>query len=151
MFKRLCVDNYKCLVNFELPLSELSLLLGPNGAGKTSVLDVMSGLRQLLAGVAKVSDVFPARSLTCWQSRDTQVLEAAVSLGQEDLTYRIEIEHERSTRRSRITLEKLTADGRPLFTFERGRVHLDRDDHTEGPSYSADWTESALARVPSYG
>jgi len=38
MLQRLYVDNYKCLVNFELPLQELSLLLGPNGAGKTSVL-----------------------------------------------------------------------------------------------------------------
>ena len=39
MLQRLYVDNYKCLVNFDLPLQELTLLLGPNGAGKTSVLD----------------------------------------------------------------------------------------------------------------
>ncbi len=36
MIKRLYVDNYKCLVNFELPLQDLTLLLGPNGVGKTS-------------------------------------------------------------------------------------------------------------------
>ena len=28
MIKRIYVDNYKCLVNFELALEELSLLLG---------------------------------------------------------------------------------------------------------------------------
>ena len=37
MLERLYVDNYKCLVNFELPLQELTLLLGANDAGKTSL------------------------------------------------------------------------------------------------------------------
>jgi predicted ATPase len=153
MFKRLYIDNYKCLVNFELPLQELSLLLGPNGVGKTSVLDVIFALRQLLGGVARVTDpdIFPTPSLTRWQSRDLQVFELDVALDEDELTYRIEIEHERSTKRARLHLEKLTADGRPLFSFELGQVQLYKDDHTEGPRYSADWSESALARVPSYG
>jgi len=153
MFKRLYVDNYKCLVNFELPLQELSLLLGPNGVGKTSVLDVIFALRQLLGGVAKVTDpdIFPTSSLTRWQSRDLQIFELDLVLDEDELTYRIEIEHDRATRRARLQLEKLTADGKPLFSFERGHVQLYKDDHTEGPKYSADWTESALARVPSYG
>ena len=33
MLERLFVDNYKCLVNFELRLEEMSLLLGPDGPG----------------------------------------------------------------------------------------------------------------------
>ena len=37
MLHQLYADNYKCLVNFELPLKDLTLLVGPNGAGKTSV------------------------------------------------------------------------------------------------------------------
>lgn len=41
MFKRLYVDNYKSLVNFELPLDELTLLFGLNGVGKTSILEVI--------------------------------------------------------------------------------------------------------------
>ena len=70
MIKRLYVDNYRSLVNFELPLQELTLLMGPNGVGKTSVLDVMFALRQLLAGVAKVTDAeSSASTLTRWQTR----------------------------------------------------------------------------------
>ena len=37
MLQRPYVDNYKCLVNFELPFQEVTLLLGPNGVGKTAV------------------------------------------------------------------------------------------------------------------
>lgn len=159
MIKRLYVDNYKCLVNFELRLHELTLLLGPNGVGKTSVLDVMFALRKLLSGEAKVTDkdVFPTPTLTRWQKRNRQVIELDAVLDGDVLQYRLEIEQDRPTetgqdrtaRRARITLERLESDGRPLFEFEMGEVHLYRDDHSQGSTYNADCAESALARVPS--
>lgn len=151
MFKRLYVDNYKCLVNFELPLKELSLLLGPNGAGKTSVLDVVFALRQLLSGVARITDVLPSRTLTRWHARDLQVLEAEVELEGDLLTYRLEVQHERSTRRARIELERLLANGRPLFECMKGEVQLYRDTHDKGPLLTVDWSESGLARIAPRG
>ena len=146
MIKRLYIDNYKCLVNFELPLQELTLLLGPNGVGKTSVLDVMFALRRLLSGEAKVTDAeaFPTPTLTRWQKRDKQAFEVEVVLDKDELRYRLEIEHERATRRARISLERLESNGKPLFVFEMGEVHLYRDDCSQGPGYNADWAESAL-------
>ncbi len=150
MLKRLYVDNYRCLVNFQLELQGLTLLVGPNGSGKSSVLDVLFALRQLLNGTAKVTDsnIFPARSLTRWQSRDLQVFEVTISLDNEgDATYRLEVEHERESRRAHIQLESLYVDNKPLFEFRNGEVQLYRDDHSESSQYSADWSESALARV----
>jgi predicted ATPase len=150
MLKRLYVDNYRCLVNFQLELQELTLLVGPNGSGKSSVLDVLFALRQLLSGVGKVTDpdLFPARSLTRWQDRRLQVFEVTVRLdGEADLTYRLEVEHEKESRRARIVLEWLKAEQKPLFEFQRGEVQLYRDDHSLGSQYSADWSESAMARV----
>ena len=149
MIKRLYSDNYKCLVNFELPLRELTLLIGPNGVGKTAVLDVMYGLRRLLSGEAKITDkdVFPTPTLTRWQKRDRQVFELDAVLDQDELRYRLEVEHDRTSRKAWIALERLESEGNPLFVFEVGEVHLHRDDYSEGPTYGADWSESALARV----
>ena len=150
MFSRLWVDNYKCLVNFELRLDEMSLLVGANGSGKTSVLDVVHALRQLLSGKVRVTDprVFPTRTLTRWDSRDLQVAEVEVALADDVLRYRLEIEHERATKRARIRLEELVAaSGDALFRCELGAVQLYRDDGSAGPEYHVDWTESALARV----
>ncbi len=149
MIKRLYIDNYNSLVNFDLKLTELTLLLGRNGAGKTSVLDVVYALRRLLSGEAKIvdSDAFPPRTLTRWQSLDTQTIVVETVLGGETLEYRLEIEHDRSTKRARIIGETLKAPDGPLFTFERGSVTLYRDDHSTGPQFTSDWGESALARV----
>ena len=150
MIRRLYVDNFRCLVNFELKLQELTLLLGPNGVGKTSVLDVMFALRELLSGEAKVTDkyIFPTPTLTRWQQRDKQVFEVDAVLDGENFRYRLEIEHERINRRARIALETLEQDGKPLFRFDMGDVHLYRDNFSAGPTHAADWSESALARVP---
>lgn len=149
MLEKLYVDNYKCLVNFELPLQELTLLLGPNGAGKTAVLDIVYALRRLLSGEVKVADsvAFPTSSLTRWQSRNLQVFEMQTQLASDTFEYRLEVEHERSTRKARIQLERLTAKARPLFECRLGEVQLYHDDHAEGPSFTVDWSESALARV----
>lgn len=151
MIKRVYIDNYKCLVNFELQLQELTLLVGPNGVGKTSVLDVIHGLRRLLSGTAKVTDpgVFPTPTLTRWQTRDRQTIEIDVALGDDALRYRLEIDHKRSERQARIESEQLTANERPLFQCKHGEVQLYRDNHSVGPVYSVDWTESAIARVAS--
>jgi predicted ATPase len=153
MIRRLYIDNYKCLVNFELHLQETTLLLGPSGVGKTSVLDVMFALRRLLSGQAKVTDadVFPAASLTRWQSRKTQTFEMDLLLNGEEIRYRLEIEHKKATGEARIILERLESGNRPLFVFEKGDVRLYRDDYSEGPVFAADWAESALARVPPRG
>lgn len=150
MIRRLYIDNFKCLVNFELNLQDLTLLLGPNGVGKTAVLDVLFAVRQLLSGVAKVTDarVFPTPTLTRWQQRDTQVVEIDATLDEHEYRYRLEVQHERPTRRARIMLERLELNGKPLFHFQQGEVHLYRDDHSAGPVFGSDWSESAMARVP---
>ena len=149
MLKRIYIHNYKCLVNFELPLQETVLLLGRNGVGKTAVLDAMFGIRGLLDGRARIADsyVFPQSTLTRWQTLPRQVLEIDAEFGGHSFTYRLEIEHDKDNKLSRVSHEALVGDGITLFRFKMGEVQLYRDDGSIGPSYGADWTESALARV----
>ncbi len=149
MFKRIYIDNYKSLVNFDLRLQELTLLVGQNGTGKTAVLDVVYALRRLLEGTAKVTDrdVFPPSSLTKWQQRDIQCFRLEVELEGDAFQYRLEVEHDRRERRGRIILETLSKGDGPLFSFTGGDVQLYRDDHSAGPAFKSDWGESALARV----
>lgn len=151
MLERIRVHNYKCLVDFDLDLGELTLLLGVNGAGKSSVLDVILAVRELLSGRPKVTDVgiFPASTLTKWRRAEElrQNVDLRVRLGDEVLDYRLQVEHEAKTKRARITLERLSAGDDLLFEFRMGSVQLYRDDGSLGPDYTSDWSESALARI----
>lgn len=149
MIRRIYIDNYKCLINFALQVDALTLILGANGAGKSAILDVLVVLRQLLDGKSKIADrdAFPGSTCTRWQEVNTQVVEVEVSLASDTFVYRLEIEHDADRRRARIQRETLHADGKPLFTFVQGEARLYRDNHGEGPTFPADWSESALARV----
>ena len=149
MFKRIRIDNYKCLVNFDLRLQELTLLLGQNGAGKTAVLEVVYALRRLLEGTARVTDRdgFPHSSLTRWQERNVQSFRLEVELQGDVFYYHLRVEHDRRERRARIIRETLSKSEGPLFSFAGGDVQLYRDNHTPGPTFKSDWRESALARV----
>ncbi|MBK8980309.1 MAG: ATP-binding protein [Planctomycetes bacterium] len=149
MLRKLYIDNYKCLVNFEIALGHVCLLLGRNGVGKSSVFDVVFAIRMLLSGLAKVSDpdIFPPSTLTRWQTGCRQTIEMSVELEGECLTYRLEIEHEEQRRRARVAHESLTAAGGALFTFLAGEIQLYKDDHSKGPTFTADWSESGLARI----
>ena len=151
MLKRIYINNYKCLVNFDLPLKELTLFAGANGAGKTAILDAVFALHRLLGGSAKVGDpeIFPARTLTRWQSRRVQVFELEAELDGDTLIYGLEVEHEKNSGKSRVLRESLNSDGKILFSFEEGEVQLYRDNYGKGPAFFADRTESAMARIDS--
>ncbi len=149
MIERLYIDNYKCLVNFELELDELTLLLGVNGAGKSSVLDVVVAVRKLLSDGIRVNDAaaFPPDTLTRWQIRREQVVALRVALKEDTFDYKLKVEHGREKKRARILLERLSVEDRPLFEFEEGTVRLYNDNHDPGPVFTQDWSESQLARV----
>ena len=116
VYERIRIDNYKCLVDFDLHLSETSLLVGSNGSGKTAVLDVVFGLRRLLAGEAKVSDRIASHpsTLTRWQPGREQLFEMDVSAHGERYRYRLKVEHTLDERQSRVVEESLVSQGDTL-------------------------------------
>ena len=66
MLKRIHIDNYKCLTNFDLRFGELTLLLGANGCGKSAVFEIMGKLRDFIRGDARVGELFSAADITHW-------------------------------------------------------------------------------------
>jgi predicted ATPase len=52
MITRLYVNNFRCLVGFEVRFDSFGVLCGPNGAGKSSVFDALKVIRDLGTGKA---------------------------------------------------------------------------------------------------
>lgn len=68
MLKRLYVDNFRCLVDFELNFDSINLFLGNNGAGKSTVFDVLGKLQELITTDKKVESIFPLSDYTRWRN-----------------------------------------------------------------------------------
>jgi predicted ATPase len=130
MLKRLYVDNFKCLVNFEIKLDRLNLLLGDNGSGKTTVFDVIYRLQQFMAGNENVASLFPVSALTRWQSNPLQRFELDLDIEGDPYSYFLVIEHAKDNRESHVTEEKLLMHGKPLYIFQKSTAQIFRDNYS---------------------
>ena len=144
MLTRLYVDNFLCLVNFELELDETNVLLGPNGCGKTSVLKALSLLQQLITHSAKIDEVMSIGDLTRWQSRNEQRFELTLTINENIYHYTLVIEHDRDRRQMRIINELLTHNDQTIFNFRDGNAQLYHDDYSRGPEYPFNWSRSGV-------
>ncbi len=151
MLKRVYIDNYKCLVNFEFSPQRTQLILGVNGAGKSAVFDVLWRLRQVITGEKKISEPFDppfgSTSLTRWERRNAQTFELDVEGNGGTYQYKLTVEHRPETRQCRIASETLSFDGGPLLAFVNGQITIYREDHKVGATFPFDWGQSAFVTL----
>ena len=146
MLKRLYVDNYKCLVNFEYQPGQVQLIVGGNGSGKSTVFDVLSLLRAfLLDGVTTA--IFAVNTLTRWQERNYQTFEIDLQCIDGEYHYQLIIEHMISDKKNRVFHEEILYNGKPLFLSDIGKAQLFRDNSNEGPTVLLDWSRSGLSLI----
>lgn len=147
MVTRLYVDNFRCLVNFELKLDETNVLLGANGSGKTSVMDALRRIQNLVARGGRIEEEFPTSDLSLLQDRDTQHLELDLEVDGSSYSYDLHIQRDSRRRKMRIARETLEHDDKPIFSFRGGDAQLYHDDYVKGPSYPFDWTRSGVGAL----
>jgi predicted ATPase len=128
MLTRLYVDNFRCLVNFELKLDRLNLLMGENGSGKTTVFEVLRRLQRFLVTSLDVNTAFPLDDLTRWQQSDVQRFELEVQVEKDVYVYSLAIEHDRNSGARKIKHEELRMNQRPLIEASEGTVTVGEDD-----------------------
>lgn len=147
MLKRLYIDNYKCLVNFEFAPQQTQLLVGPNGAGKSTVFDVLWILRQLISGENKISQLPFSSGLTRWERREEQTFEIEVEGNGGTYQYKLIVQHKLEPRQCRIASESLSFDSKPLLTFKEGEITIYRENSYVGAQFTFDWGQSAFVTL----
>lgn len=65
MLKRIYIDNFQCLVNFELNFDSINLFLGGNGSGKSTVFEVLRKIQTFVKG----NSDFTFHRLPSWSSK----------------------------------------------------------------------------------
>lgn len=145
MIRRLYIDNFRCLDNFELELSEMNIFLGANGTGKTSVLSVLRRMQNFVVHGAKVADAFPDRHVSLEREEPWQHFRIEVLVDDAEYEYSLAVEHDLMQGKARIGEETILCDQRPLLEFKQGEAQLYHDDYEKGLMYPFDETQSALS------
>jgi predicted ATPase len=125
--KSIKVDNFKSLVNFELPLAKFSCLVGLNGSGKSTILQFFDFLAQQVRGDLsgwlkkrqwEASDL--NSKLTRKQNIDFEVLLSHVDYSE------FEIKWSASFNRKTLhcTSERVEWDNKLLLKVENGNYHI---------------------------
>lgn len=149
MLKRIYINNFRGLTNFELSIDSINLFLGPNGAGKSSVFDVLRKIQAFISGDDKVTALFKPADVTRWQDWANHSFELEIEGTGGTYKYELAVVYESDRGLARVAHERLWFDNRPLLKFEVGDAHLYRDNHSVGPTYPFDWDQSAVAVLPS--
>ncbi len=146
MLKRMYVNNYRCLVNFEIEFDAMTLLLGRNGSGKTSILDILYGIRRMIIFGERAGEVFSLDDMTAWVDYKRQTFELSVKDNDDLYDYRLVLEYNEKERRMQIDSESLSHNNNPLFEFMDGVVIVHYDSQPR-LNYPFDPTRSALIIV----
>jgi predicted ATPase len=149
VIKRLYVHNFRCLENFELPISGRSstLLIGKNGAGKTTVSHALEILQNIVRGTNRVRDLVEPKDLSRGRADVPMRFEIEVELGATTYGYAIAFEFPEGFRELRVLEEKLTVDGKPVYTRELAQVHLAKSGQAKEARFPIDWHLVALPIV----
>src|ERR1700693_294243 len=146
VIRRFYVHNFRCLENFELPISGQSsvLLIGNNGSGKTTVGLALEILQKIARGTNRVGDLVKPKDLARGRTDVPIRFEIEVELNAKIYGYVIAFEFPEGSKELRVLEERLTVGARPVYTREVAQVHLARTGQDKEADFVIDWHLVAL-------
>lgn len=144
MLQRLYVNNYRCLMNFELAPRGTSsaLLVGVNGVGKSTVSRVLKIFQQIGRGTNKIKQLVDPADFAFGNSAAPMRFELKVLLKNKLFRYELAFELPEGFRELRTLEEKLTVDDKVIYSREVAQVTLNAG--KAGSRFNVDWHLVAL-------
>jgi len=152
VIRRLYVNNYRCLQNFDLPIGgkPSALLIGKNGAGKTTVGSVLEILQKIARGTNRVGELVKPKDFTRALTDAPMRFEIEVDLNSGVYGYSLALELPAGFKELRILEEKLTIDGKAVYTRDVAQVHLAKWGKDGTADFVIDWHLVALPIIQLY-
>ena len=126
VIRRLYVNNFRCLENFDLRLAGQPsvLLIGKNGSGKTTVGLALEILQRIARGTNRVDNLVKPKDLYLGRTDAPVRFEIEVELQGKIYEYVIAFELAESSKELRVLEEKLSVSGNPIYTRKHAEVQL---------------------------
>src|SRR5437868_11086938 len=124
MIRRFYVHNFRCLENFELPISKRStaLLIGSSGTGKSTVGSALEILQSIARGTNRLRELLTPSDFARGRSDVPLRLEVESFLEGQSYEYILALELPPGFRELRIAEERLSIDGQRIYSRDRAQV-----------------------------
>jgi ABC-type Mn2+/Zn2+ transport system ATPase subunit len=118
VIRRLYIHNFRCLENFELPISGQSsvLLVGKNGSGKTTVGDALEILQRIARGTNRVGALVKPKDFFLGRTDAPMRFEIEVELDAKIYVYIIAFDFLEGFKELSVLEERLWVGGTPVYT-----------------------------------
>jgi len=143
MIQRLYINNYRCLENFDLPISERSssLLIGKNGTGKSTVGAALQVLQRIARGTNRVGELVRPEDLARGRPDVPIRFELEVLIQDEVYLYSLALELPQGFKEMRVAEERLSRGGVDIFARDTAQVVLSKPSDAR---FIVDWHLVAL-------
>lgn len=149
MIRRLYIHNFRCLENFELPITGQPsvLLIGKNGSGKTTVGLALEILQNIARGTNRVMDLVKPKDRTRGREDVPMRFEIEAELNNKIYEYVIAFELPKDFKEMRVHEERLAVDGKPVYSRKLAQVSIAKDGRGKDAEFSIDWHLVALPLI----
>ena len=149
MFRRIYIHNYRCLENFDLPISgkPSTLLIGKNGSGKSTVGKALQLLQRIARGTNRVGDLLSLEDFSQGRMDAPIRFEIEVSIGGVDFAYKLALELPDGFKELRVLEESLVQNGAAIYERNRAQVSLNKSSTNNEAKFLVDWHLVALPLI----
>jgi ABC-type cobalamin/Fe3+-siderophores transport system ATPase subunit len=146
VIRRLYVHNFRCLENFDLPVARQSsvLLIGKNGSGKTSIGLALQILQKIARGVNRTGELIEPKDISRARTDVPVRFEIEIELDSRTYQYVVAFDFPKGFKELRVSEEKLSVGGEPIYSRELAQVHLARSVREKEAEFRIDWHLVAL-------
>jgi AAA15 family ATPase/GTPase len=143
MLKRIYIDNFRGLVNFEISFDSINLFLGGNGSGKSTVFEALRKIQTFINGDQKIESIFKSSNCTRWQNIPVQKFELEIDGNSGIYKYELAIH----CKKHKIEYERLLINNQPLLVYENNKTKIYKDDYSLSSEFSLSLPHSYLSLV----
>lgn len=120
------------------------LLIGKNGAGKTTVGFALEILQKIARGTNRIGELVKPKDLALGRTSVPMRFEIEVELEKQIYGYSIAFEFPEGFRELRVFEERLTVNGKTVYSRELAKVHLTKWAQEKEANFFIDWHLVAL-------
>lgn len=149
MIKRIYIHNFRCLENFELPVSGMhsSLLIGRSGAGKSTVGFALQVLQSIARGTNRVGQLVKPGDFSRGRSDVPIRLEIEAIIDSRNYQYHLGLELPVGFKEIRVADERLSCDGTDVYSRKTSQVVLSKTTSAGEAKFLVDWHLIALPLI----